>query len=56
MKSKKQKKRSRSQDLAALRKESAIADRERIRYRLSLPLSERFNFLRVRLSNGGSVL
>ena len=40
----------------ALKRESALADRERIRRRLLLPMSQRLNFLRVRLPGGGSTL
>jgi hypothetical protein len=40
----------------ALKRESALADRERIRRRLLLPMSQRLNFLRVRLPGGGSSL
>jgi hypothetical protein len=40
----------------ALRLESALAEREQIRERLSLPMELRFNFLRVKHPNGGSCL
>jgi hypothetical protein len=40
----------------ALRKESERLDRQRLRERLSLPMSKRTNFLRVRLPSGGSAI
>ena len=40
----------------ALRLESARAEREQIRERLSLPMELRFNFLRMKLPGGGSCL
>ena len=46
----------RSQALAALRKEKERALLELIRRRLALPVSKRFNFLRVRRPGGGSHL
>ena len=42
--------------LRALRAESERAELELIRRRLALPVSKRMNFLRVRLSRGGSHL
>jgi hypothetical protein len=46
----------REKALKALRKESAFRDLELIRQRLALPMSKRWNFLRVRLPGGGSCL
>jgi len=43
---------SRRAKLAALRKESALAERNQILDRLSLPMHQRMNFLRVRLPSG----
>lgn len=42
--------------LAALRKESELAELDLIRRRLALPISKRMNFLRMRLPGGGSRL
>jgi len=42
--------------LAALRKESELAELDLIRRRLALPIAKRMNFLRVRLPGGGSRL
>jgi hypothetical protein len=42
--------------LAALRKESDLAELDLIRRRLALPISKRMNFLRVRMPGGGSHL
>ncbi|HEY3762705.1 MAG TPA: hypothetical protein VGN23_13245 [Verrucomicrobiae bacterium] len=42
--------------LAALRKESELAELDLIRRRLALPIEKRLNFLRVRLPGGGSRL
>jgi hypothetical protein len=49
-------KRKRDLALAALRKESELAELDLIRRRLKLPVSKRMNFLRVRLPGGGSHL
>jgi len=47
---------SRKAVLAALRKESELAELDLIRRRLALPIEKRMNFLRVRLPGGGSRL
>jgi hypothetical protein len=48
--------RKRKAALAALRAESEHAELDLIRRRLALPVSQRLNFLRVRLPGGGSHL
>ena len=48
------KKPSRKEKLAALKRESERELIELIRRRLAMPVSQRLNFLRVRLPGGGS--
>jgi len=50
------KKPSRKEKLAALKRESERELIELIRRRLAMPVSQRLNFLRVRLPGGGSCL